>query len=177
LFRLGLPLDVRPERSAKLRDVATLSVFPNKNAHCHDVGTISRFSNIPVLIDHDWRQRVADSCELFVTGAGLCTRFEVAPASELAVLRYARKAVSEGRRLSCSVKMALEGLDDRWSTPPRRLRTIVQVREILEISLTMSPAYADTWIALDSEDARRRIDREDLEARQRQLEEARHIAC
>jgi hypothetical protein len=41
----------------------------------------------------------------------------------------------------------------------------------------MSPVYENTWLALDSLDARRRIDREDLEARQRQLEEERRIAC
>jgi len=121
----------------------------------------------PVLIAHDRRRRIAEAF-LFTNNAGLYGIIDLPTRSQqLEVVRYARHCGVRGVRVRASVHIGES--ESYWSAPPARIETITRVASLVEVSLIGTPAYKSTWLALDSDDARRRIAREDVDAREREL--------
>jgi HK97 family phage prohead protease len=122
---------------------------------------------VPILAGHLRDEVLACEAEIWETAAGLMVAFPIAPA------RWARlQQVANYRALRLSIQLPTD-LEDHWSDPPGRRRTIVTIPRILEVSVTPRPAYHDTWLAPDNERARRRADTEDLVARSREQDELR----
>jgi len=125
---------------------------------------------VPVWISHDARHVIANECDLWTTYAGLYARITVLPRAERLVREYAYDAERWGRRMRASVNFLDDDLDDHWSAPPRRVRMITRVARLREVSLSVHPAYASTWIAYNTPEARQRIVREELNAAQKEIE-------
>jgi len=116
----------------------------------------------PAHVDH--RQvaiAAAADVQLWESAAGLCIGLRL---GDTRISQRVRQFVAGGRAKGWSTSwLKREAVIDRWTPPPLRVRTLLQIPRLREISLMIvdEPYDPTTWVMFDGRAARQRLAREE----------------